>query len=168
MAEESTKKLHACLDKETMDVFFASVVDRQGVNISLRSSTSLKKGKQLAMMPVPEDWDGQAIQAEEIQKSQTSFDVMVNRLEGRGAFQARMISSDERNLLDRYRSGRGNYASLDAETSSAGMVTTIKLQGIINLDTAAQIQAIIRRVGQHQTLILLDLTHLVSITRSSV
>jgi anti-anti-sigma regulatory factor len=168
MSDETTKKLHVCLDKEKKSVFFASVIGRKGANLEVRSSADLRKGMELLMMPVPESWDGEKIEIREIEANTETFNATVSRIEGRGSYQIRTLSFDERNLMDRYRAGKSFIVNLESDIVTAGMVTTIKLEGMINLDTVAQLQSQIRKVPEDQSLILIDLTKLSSLAKSSV
>lgn len=131
----------------------------------MRSSSEVKKGTILLIMPISDDWNGSPIHSYYIRKSEETFEATVHRIGARGEFQIRILSDAEQNFLSRFKAGKTGLSLLDTEISSAGLVTTIKLIGQLGVDTTGIIQTEIRKIRAR--LIMIDFTNLSSINRAA-
>jgi hypothetical protein len=165
MVEE--KKLHACLEQETGDVFYASLISQHSASCELRSSYDLKKGAHILMMPVSDTWDGKTIQSSQIKQSDQTFEATINRVERKGVFQIRNRTQEEHDIVARLRHGKALGSTVETEILTAGLVTTIKLSGRVDLEDSAHFQSIIRKLDENKKLILIDVTNLNAFSRSA-
>ncbi len=162
---EDFKKLHVCLNKETGQIFFASMVAKKGSQADMRSSSEIGKGSGLVMMPVPDNWEGGTFTRDQIENSPEAFEAHINRSEGRGSFHIRILSEAQKNLANRYRQGKFHDDNLKIEISEAGAVVTVKMLGSVGVQSAFRLQSIINEIPKEKNNILLDvvsLTHMAS------
>jgi hypothetical protein len=154
------QKLYVCLDRGTGEIFYASMITRSLTQAHLRSSRYVEKGASLLILPVPTDWNGEAYSAQAIREDRNAIEAHVNRVEGRGSFFVRLISSMEQEILNRVRTGQMQEDNLKIARSQAGLITTVKLSGGLGIDSAARVQVELREIGAEMPLVLLDLTGL--------
>ncbi len=160
--EKPKRLLYACLDVESGQTFFASFIDRRGLQIELRSSWIASRGKSVILMPVPNDWNGTEFTPDEIRQSTESFEAHVSRAESRGQFQVRIFSCDQQDLLDQIQTGRRvDHLSLD--TVRVGMIEVIKLSGRVSVESIGRIQNVLRTDPGEHRLVLLDVRELITI-----
>jgi len=162
------KKLYVCLDKNSRQIFFASMISERGAQAEMRSSGNFEKGMMLLMRPVPENWGGDTFTPEMITESQETMEAHINRTEGRGTFSVRILSTDQKELIERVRTRAQMVDTLKIETTEAGMVVTMRLEGRITLETAAKLQSVLRGLSVNQTLLLLDLTQDIHLATTGV
>ncbi|MBI1388047.1 MAG: hypothetical protein GC154_06325 [bacterium] len=160
-------KLHVCLNKETREVFFASMVDRKDLHADLRTSYNIDKGMTLLIMPIAEDWKGGTIAADAIVNSTKSIEAHVIRTEGRGAFRVRMLTGDQKDIAERVRSGglRGNRLAVDVQ--EVGAIFEIRLSGRIGVDSVGKIQRAVKGLPANTKPILFDMTEVVYLGKDS-
>ncbi|MDX9752835.1 MAG: hypothetical protein RBU29_02685 [bacterium] len=166
MAEYKINKLHACLDKETQIVFFASMISRRGSLVDMRSSSPVRKGTLLVLMPIEEDWDGKPIQSFQITQSPHGFEATVHRIGGRGEFQLRLLSEAEQNFMSRFKAAQMGIAQIEAEVSRAGLVSTLRLTGQLGVEAVGLVQTELRKISER--LVLIDLSPLESVNRAAL
>lgn len=168
MTEENIKKLYACQERENKEVFYASMLSKNGSLADMRTSTEVKKGMHLMLMPIAEGWNGEIISADQILKSDEAFEATVMRVQGRGSFQIRIISLDELDKINRIRTGKAGLSNLESEIVTAGMIATIKLAGRMDINSSAHVQAVIKKVPEKYKLILFDVTKISILGHSAV
>ncbi len=162
------KKLYVCLDKESEEIFYASMVLDSGLQADMRTSYEVKKGMLLLMMPVSEEWDGGVITEKIIQENPETVEAQINRTEGRGKFNVRIFTRDEREIADMVRAGRISYKTLKIETMEAGLISTIKVSGRLVVETVGRLQPVLRAIPAEKKLILLDFTSISFIANTSL
>ncbi|MEW6235604.1 MAG: STAS domain-containing protein [Candidatus Omnitrophota bacterium] len=158
LTDDNSKKLHVCLDDKSGAVFYASMIFRKGFHAELRTSWKIEKGMTLLMMPVPEGWDGKEFKADEIRKTPGTFEAHINRTEGKGLFHVRILSEDQKDIVNKLRSGSYFEDSAKIETSEAGAIVTIKMTGKYNIESAIRLESVIRDLPGTRTRILLDMS----------
>jgi len=158
IADENSKKLHVCLEDKSGAIFYASMIFRKGFHAELRTSWKIEKGMALLMMPVPESWDGKEFKADEIRKAPGAFEAHINRTEGKGLFHVRILSEDQKDIVNKLRSGNYSDDSAKIETSAAGAIVTIKMTGKYAIESAIRLESVIRDLTGEQTSILLDMS----------
>lgn len=126
----------------------------------MRSSAKVDKGCSLLMRPIPEDWKGEKYTADQIRECSETIEASVTRTEGRGVFQVRLFTFDEQDIVNRIRTGQMREDCMKVVTVDAGMVTTLKIEGGVSMESAARMQRILRDLPKNRNLILLDMTQL--------
>ncbi|MBZ0258356.1 STAS domain-containing protein [bacterium] len=152
----SANSLYVCLNKEKQEVFHASLVDRKDFHANLRTSYSIEKGMTLMMMEVPEDWDGKPFEPQTLAKSSKAFEAHVIYTEGRGAFRVRMLSGEQKDMVDRVRSGSIKKNILHATLREVGAIYEVDLKGRLGVDSVGKIQRALRDLPEKIKPILFD------------
>ncbi len=166
--KDSEPKLHVCLDRKSSTVFFASMTFRKGLQAEMRSSTDIEKGQSFLMIPVPEGWDGETITSKQITDSQQVMEANVNRTEGRGVFQVRILSGDAQVVVDQVRSGLTSDDNLRISIVDAGMVSTAVLTGNLGVKSVSTIQRTLRELPENRRLVLLDFRSVAVMSKSGI
>jgi anti-anti-sigma factor len=117
-------------------------------------------------MPVEDGWDGKPFKPSDITGSTQSIEGNVSRAEGRGVFFVRMLSFAEQDVANQVRTGQLSKDNLKIESSEAGLVVTIKLQGRLAMESATRLKPYLN--PQNQNMILLDCTGLSYVAKNSV
>lgn len=157
-------KLHVCLNKESQEVFFASMSDRKDFHANLRSSHAIEKGASLIMMEAPPDWDGKPIPPETIAKSSKSFEAHVIYNEGRGSFRVRILSGDQKDMVERVRSGSIKKNILHASIREVGAIYELGLKGRLGVDSVGKIQRALRELPEKVKPLLIDFAGVTNIS----
>lgn len=158
--KEQEKRLYVCLDRGSGQIFYASMVSRDGSQAEMRSSWEIEKGMSILMRPVPENWGGQSFGVGDIKDHPESMEASISRTEGRGAFFIRILTFDELDIVNRMRTGQLREDALKITVSVAGLVATIKMEGGVGIESAAKIQGVLREFPTTRQLILLDMSRL--------
>lgn len=160
------KKLYACLNKENHETFFASMVDQKGTMAEMRTSHAINQGDVIALVPVEEGWDGQPFNPSDILGSNQTVEGNVTRAEGRGVFFLRMLSFAEQDVANQVRTGQLSKDNLKIESTEAGLVVTVKLQGRLAMESATRLKPHVN--PQSHNMVLLDCTGLSYIAKNSI
>ncbi|MDP8246180.1 MAG: STAS domain-containing protein [Candidatus Hinthialibacter antarcticus] len=149
-------KLYICVNKENQEVFFASMINRKDFHANLRSSHAIDKGMSLIMIEAPPDWDGKPIPAESITKSSKSFEAHVIYNEGRGSFRVRILSGDQKDMVERVRSGSIKKNILSVKVREVGAIYELDLKGRLGVDSVGKIQRALRELPEKIKPLLFD------------
>lgn len=154
MNEQAKSRLHFCMNKDTADVFFASLDEMQPGYGDFRSSTRVEKGDILMMMALPEGWDGQDLDPQVLLTSSKAFEANVIRSDPRGLFRVRVLSLDQQDMMARMR-GRVSSDHVEIETNDLGAMTEMVVEGRIGLESVGRLQKAIQTgVGSTKSCLL--------------
>lgn len=160
------KKLFACLNKDNNEIFFASMVMQKGTMSEFRSSYNVNQGDVLILMPVEEGWNGNPFTPSDILNSSDTLEGNVTRAEGRGAFILRMLSFAEQDVANQVRTGQISKDNLKIDSSEAGFVLTVKMQGRVAMESATRLKPYLN--PENQNMILIDCLELSYVAKNSV
>lgn len=166
MLNPPLKKLYACLNKESQQTFFASMVDQKGTMAEMRSSYAVNQGDVILLKPVEEGWNGKPFAPNEITGSTQTLEGNVTRAEGRGVFFVRVLSFAEKDIANQVRTGQISKDNLKIESSAAGLVVTIRMQGRLAMESATRLKPFLTTPDQN--LLLIDCTGLSYVAKNSV
>ncbi len=159
------KKLHICLNKENQEVFYASMINRKDLQANLSTSHLVEKGMSLVLMEAPPDWDGKPLSPETIKKSSKAFEGHVIYNEGRGLFRVRILSGDQKDMVERVRSGSIKKNILHVKGREVGAIYELDLQGRLGVDSVGQIQNAFRKLPEQVKPILINFGGVTNITK---
>ncbi len=152
------KQLYACCEKESKEVFYASMVSVKGSQAEMRTSWKIGKSMTVFMIPVPEQWDGSEFTASMILDSCDVIETFVNRTGGHGSFQIRIASEEEWDAAHYALAARRREGELTIEIVEAGMVFDVRLHGQVGMESAARIKSSIDKIPTGRRFLLMDLT----------
>ncbi len=151
------RQLCVCVRKGENEIFYLTVKKRHPGWALVACLENLDQGDNFLFLPVTSDEEAREMSAEDIRSDKRSVEAHVTRRAEPGNYHLRLNEGKILHKVERLRSGARQAEELKVNVSSAGPITTLDVEGGLDVRTASQLVSKIKQAARESDMILLDM-----------
>ena len=159
------QQLCACVPQGEDRVFYMTLRHSQPGTAEVTSAEQMREGDRFSFVPVGSDERAYSVSSAEILEHKQVIDATVTRALVAGRYHLRTTEQRARLASE---SVRTKKQITKIETTQAGPIATVKVQGNVDIGNAARISSAIKQAAKEGDMILMDLTSVNTISSSGL